>query len=184
MENAPSYTHIVSSYTRTRLSASAQRPWTVTEAIKATTASPIYFSPISLETDKMHKFQDAGFGGFNNPISLASSEWQSIWGEECVGSVISLGTGLQSYLPDPVPKTRVWGPTPSYVRNLCDQVLQERLPGTKRYGDVELNVTYAIRQLARIAADSSLSHQSICVSGASIWSVSSAYALPTPLIVL
>ncbi|KAF8325476.1 acyl transferase/acyl hydrolase/lysophospholipase [Amanita rubescens] len=169
MENAPSYTHIVSSYPRERLSASAQRPWTVTEAIKATTASPIYFSPIrlELETNRMQNFQDAGFGGYNNPISLASSEWQTIWREERVGSVISLGTGLQSYLPNPVPKTRVWGPTPSYVRNLCDQVLQKRLPGTKGYGDVESNLAYAIRQLARIAADSSLSHQSISVSGAS-----------------
>ncbi|KAF8723153.1 hypothetical protein AX14_009514 [Amanita brunnescens Koide BX004] len=159
MEDAPSYTHIVSSYKRQQLSASASRHWTVQEVMRATMASPIYISPLSIKTDTLRQFQDAGFGGFNNPTVLASSEWKKIWPAERIGLVLSFGTGLRDYLPPTLPTTREWNPTPSYVRRLCDEVFRDRLPGLPKHDDIELNVTYAIRHLARMAVDSSLTHQ-------------------------
>jgi hypothetical protein len=178
MEEAPSYTHMISSYTRERVSASAARRWTITDVMKVAIASPIYLTPLSFETDTIRRFQDAGFGGYNNPVALASSARKGIWSKEPIGTVISLGTGLQGYLPNPVPTTRVWGPQPSYVSKLCDQVFREQLPGVHRYGsDCVLNVTHAVRELARMAADSSLHHVQFSEHRASFWSASSACAV-------
>lgn len=177
MEEAPSYTHVISSYTRERLSASAARRWTITDVMKVAIASPIYLSPLSFETDTLRRFQDAGFGGYNNPVALASGARKGIWSKEPIGTVISLGTGLQGYLPTPVPTTRVWGPQPSYVSKLCDQIFRERLPGVHRYADVELNVTYAVRELTRMAADSSLNHVRFSENRSSFWSASSSCAV-------
>lgn len=145
--------------------------------MKATIASPIYLPPLSVETDTTRKFQDAGFGGYNNPVALASDARTGIWPKEPIRTVISLGTGLQGYLPSPLPTTRAWGPKPSYVRNLCDQVFRERLPGVRKYGDSELNVSYAVRQLAWIAADSSLTHQQFFENRTLFWSVISCFTV-------
>ena len=112
---------------------------------------------------------DAGFGGYNNPVILASSESGKIWPGERIGLVVSLGTGLQDYLPKTLPTTREWNPTPRYVRNFSDKVFRDRLPNVRKYDDTELNVTYAIRQLARIAVDSSLSHQQFDAIRTSVW---------------
>jgi hypothetical protein len=156
MEKAPSHTHIISSYKR-QLSAAANRRWTVPEIARTTIASPIYISPQSFRTDKDRLFQDSGFGGYNNPMVLASSEWKKIWPEEHIELVLSLGTGLRDYLPEVLPTTREWHPSPRYARGFCDHVFKQL--GDRRQDDTELNVNYAVRQLARIAADSSLSHQ-------------------------
>src|SRR6266550_8175693 len=124
MENAPSYTHLISSYRR-QLSAAASRHWTVPEIATTTIASPIYISPQTFQTDKLRRFQDAGFGGYNNPMVLASSEWKKIWPEERIGLVLSLGTGLRDYLPTPLPKTREWHPSPQYARKFCDHIFKQ-----------------------------------------------------------
>ena len=177
MENAPSYTHIISSYKRQTLSTSANRHWTVPEVTRTTIASPIYISPQTFKTDKPRRFQDAGFGGYNNPVALASSEWKKIWPDERIELVLSLGTGLQDYLPSPLPKTREWHPKPHYVRKFCDEVF-DRLPGVQTRDDIELNVAYAIRHLSRIAADSSLFHQQFDVKSKLLWSASPVDTVP------
>ena len=169
MEDAPNYTHIISSYDRRSLSASACRHLSVPDLTRATLASPIYISPMSITTDRTHSFLDAGFGGHNNPVILASSEWNKIWPRERIGSVISLGTGLRDYLPETLPMTREWNPTPRYVRSFSDKVFRDRLPSVRKYEDIELNVTCAIRHLARIAVDSSLSHQQFNTGRTSVW---------------
>ncbi|KAK2467671.1 hypothetical protein APHAL10511_000526 [Amanita phalloides] len=162
MEDEPEYpscTHMVSSYKREPLVATATRHWTIPEVTRATIASPIYLSPFSVNTDKIRSFQDAGFGGYNNPIHFASVEWQKIWPNERVGSVISLGTGLRDFLPETLPKSRVWGPVPQYVNKIASEAFEERLSDIQKSTNIETNVKYAIRQLTRIAADSSISHQ-------------------------
>ncbi|KAK2465426.1 hypothetical protein APHAL10511_002780 [Amanita phalloides] len=162
MEDAPeypSYTHIIGSYKRDSLLARAGHYWTVSEVIRATIASPIYLSPISIKTDKIRCFQDAGFCGYNNPIDIASSELENVWPNERIGSVISLGTGLRDFLPENLPKSRAWGPIPSYVSKVSDDVCRERLCNMDKHTEIETNVRYAVRQLARIAADSRISHQ-------------------------
>ncbi|KAK2467598.1 hypothetical protein APHAL10511_000453 [Amanita phalloides] len=171
MEDAPehpSYTHIISSYKRDPLPARAGHYWTVSEVIRATIASPIYLSPISIKTDKIRCFQDAGFGGYNNPIHIASSELENIWPNERIGSVISLGTGLRDFLPENLPKSRAWGPIPSYVSKVSDDVFQERLCNMDKHIEVQTNIRYAVRQLARIAVDSSISHQDFEMKHASL----------------
>ena len=174
MENAPSYTHTISSYKR-QLSASANRYWTVPEIARTTIASPIYISPQTFQTDKLRRFQDAGFGGYNNPILMASSEWKKIWPEERIGLVLSFGTGLRDYLPKALPTTREWHPSPQYARKFCDQVFRQL--DVRKQDDTELNVTYAVRQLARIAADSSLSHQQFEMSRTSFRSDSPIFSI-------
>ena len=79
MERAPSFTHIVGSYKREGVSPSVNRSWTIVEALRATIASPFYISPFLVETDRAHSLLDAGFGGFNNPLELASKEWHKLW---------------------------------------------------------------------------------------------------------
>ena len=169
MGDAPSYTHVIRSYKR-HLSASASRHWTIRETMRATIASPIYLSPLSVKTDRLRQFQDAGFGGYNNPVDLASGEWKKIWPDERrIGLVLSLGTGLRDYLPETLPTTREWNPTPPYVRKFCGDVFRDRLPDLSKHDDNELNVTYAIRQLARMAVDSSLSHRQFEMAQSSTW---------------
>lgn len=177
MEEAPSYTHMISSYTRERVSPSVARRWTITDVMKTAIASPIYLSPLSFETDTIRRFQDAGFGGYNNPVALASGARKGIWSKEPIGTVISLGTGLQGYLPNPAPMTRIWGPQPSYVNQRCDQIFRERLPKVHRYGDCETNVAYAVRELTRMAADSSLYHVQFSERRSSFWSAGSAHTV-------
>ena len=169
MEDAPSYTHIISSYKRQPLPDSAFRNWTVLEVMRATIASPIYIPPLSIKTDRLRQFQDAGFGGYNNPVVLASYEWKKIWPEERIGFVLSLGTGLRDYLPKALPTTSEWNPTPRYLSRFCDDVLRDRLPGVQRNDDIELNITYAVRELICIAADSSLAHQQFQTDCSSFW---------------
>ncbi len=169
MERAPSFTHVLSSYKRDNVAPSVNRSWTIAEALRTTIASPIYISPFPVETDTVRSLQDAGFGGFNNPLDLASKEWQKLWPNERIGTVISLGTGLRDFLPTTVPETREWGPTPRYVNQFVTEVFQKRLPDVHVHDDIQTNVAYAIRQLARIAADSSIVHQEFNINHASLW---------------
>lgn len=158
MEDAPSFTHMIRSYERDRVSHPANHSWTIVEALRATTASPIYMSPLRIETDEVRSFQDAGFCGFNNPLNLVSKEAQKLWPNERIRTIISMGSGLGDLLPPTLLEARKWGPTPRYVRQFVDEVFRKRLPDVYAYDDIKLNVAYAIRQLARIAADSSNVH--------------------------
>lgn len=159
MEDVPSFTHLVSSYEHEGIARSVDRSWPIVEALRATIASPIYISPLRIETDEVRSFQDAGFGGFNNPLELASKEAQTLWPDERIRTVISLGSGLGDFLPPTRPEGRQWGPTPRYVSEFVDEVFRKSLPDVYAHDDIKLNVAYAIRQLARIAADSSNVHQ-------------------------
>jgi hypothetical protein len=168
MERAPSFTHVLNSYKCDSVPRSVDRSWTIVEALRATIASPIYISPFIVEADKLRTLQDAGFGGFNNPLELASKEWQKLWPNERIGTVISLGTGLRDFLPATLPETKEWGPTPRYVNEFVAKVFQKRLPDVHVH-DGQTNVAYAIRQLARIAADSAIVHQEFNMNHASLW---------------
>lgn len=169
MEDAPSCTHIISSHEREGVARSVNRRWTIVEALRATTASPIYIAPLRIETDKVRSFQDAGFGGFNNPLELALKEAQTIWPDERIRAVISLGSGLGDFLPPTRPEGKQWGPTPRYVNEFVDEVFRKRLPDVYAHEDIKLNVAYAIRQLARIAADSGHIHQEFSTNCDPIW---------------
>lgn len=169
MEDAPSFTHLVSSHEREGVACPVNRSWTIVEALRATMASPIYISPLCIETDEAHRFQDAGFGGFNNPLELASKEAQMLWPDERIKTVVSLGSGLGDFLPPTRPEGRQWGPTPQYVGEFVDEVIRKRLPDVYAHDIVRLNVAYAIRQLARIAADSSNVHQEFGTNYDPIW---------------
>ena len=65
--------------------------------MRATIASPIYISPLSVKPDRLRQIQDAGFGGYNNPVDLTSNKWGGILPKEWrIGLVLSLGTSLLS----------------------------------------------------------------------------------------
>jgi hypothetical protein len=173
MEDAPDYpscTHILRSYTLPKHK-NVSRHWTIPEVVIGAMASPLYCSPLTVKADKERSFQDAGFGGYNNPIDVALKEYQSNWPHDRIETVVSLGTGLRGFLPDPPPQSRDWAPIPPYVRNLCKKLYQEKLPNARNDEDVDLNITYAIRELARIAADSSVAHHEFEEEHATYWSV-------------
>lgn len=169
MERAPSFTYVLGSYKLDSVPRSVDRSWTIVEALRATIASPTYISPFLVQTDKARSLQDAGFGGFNNPLELASKEWQKLWPNERIGTVISLGTGLRDFLPATLPESREWGPTPRNVNQFVAKVFQKRLPDVHVHDIPKTNVAYATRQLARIAADSSIVHKEFSTNHVSLW---------------
>ncbi|KAG6373271.1 acyl transferase/acyl hydrolase/lysophospholipase [Boletus reticuloceps] len=71
-------------------------PWTIREAARATSATPMYFAPLEIGSQA---FQDAAASGFNNPTLEVLAEAALRWSrEEPEFVVISLGTGLTSLL--------------------------------------------------------------------------------------
>ncbi|KAF8433701.1 acyl transferase/acyl hydrolase/lysophospholipase [Boletus edulis BED1] len=71
-------------------------PWTIREAVRATSATPMYFTPLEIG---LQAFQDAAASGFNNPTLEVLAEAALRWPrEDPEFVVISLGTGLTSLL--------------------------------------------------------------------------------------
>lgn len=65
----------------------------VWEAVRATSAAPLFFEPITLKASQA-TFVDGGIRA-NNPIDFLMSEARSLWPDREVGCVISLGTGIK-----------------------------------------------------------------------------------------
>jgi len=79
-------------------SAPTDYSWTVRQAARATSAAPLYFAPLAIDSQV---FQDAGASGFNNPASEALQEAELLWStKKHEFMLFSLGTGLASLLPD------------------------------------------------------------------------------------
>jgi hypothetical protein len=169
-DDFPSSTHWLYSYAQPKHE-NVNRPWTIPEVVIGTMASPLYCSQLSVKGDKDRSFQDGGFGGYNNPIQVVLDEYQSKWPGNRIETVVSLGTGLRGFLPDPPPRSSVWGPVPSYVEDLCQKVFHEKLPAMRKDEDVNENIEHAITALARIAADSSVAHYEFEEKHATYWSV-------------
>jgi hypothetical protein len=84
--------------------------WSILDAALATSAAPSYFPPLQITSPSgTFSFQDAGAGGFNNPVAYAVTEaaWVTSWSEsdKPIAVLVSLGTGLlpgQGDHPQPV----------------------------------------------------------------------------------
>lgn len=63
------------------------------EALRATSAAPLFFEPITLEASKA-TFVDGGVRA-NNPIDQLASEARQLWPERSIGCLVSLGTGVK-----------------------------------------------------------------------------------------
>ena len=63
----------------------------VWEAVRATSAAPLFFEPVTLKTSRA-TFVDGGVRA-NNPIFEVASEAGRIWPGREIGSLVSLGTG-------------------------------------------------------------------------------------------
>ena len=68
------------------------------EAVRATSAAPGFFEPITLRGVNAPTFVDGGLRA-NNPIELMISESQSVWSDPLYGCVISIGTGIVPLKP-------------------------------------------------------------------------------------
>lgn len=66
----------------------------VWEAVRATSAAPLFFEPVTLESSKT-TFIDGGIRA-NNPIDQISSEAERIWPGREIGCLVSIGTGITS----------------------------------------------------------------------------------------
>jgi hypothetical protein len=73
--------------------------------MRATTAAPMYFTPLEIKDNTGYKytFQDAGVSGFSNPSALALDEAEKLFQDDEV-VLVSLGTGLSTLLADDGPK--------------------------------------------------------------------------------
>jgi predicted acylesterase/phospholipase RssA len=65
----------------------------VWEAVRATSAAPLFFEPMTLQASQA-TFVDGGIRA-NNPIDYLMSEARSLWPDREVGCVVSLGTGVK-----------------------------------------------------------------------------------------
>lgn len=63
---------------------------TIWQAIRATTAAPMYFEPLIL---RGVGFLDAAAGGFNDPGLVVQSQAAKIWPDRKIDVFLSLGTG-------------------------------------------------------------------------------------------
>lgn len=67
------------------------------EAVRATSAAPLFFEPITLESSKA-TFVDGGVRA-NNPIDQISSEAERLWPDRKIGCLVSIGTGVTTTKP-------------------------------------------------------------------------------------
>ena len=64
------------------------------EAVRATSAAPLFFEPITLKASKA-SFVDGGVR-VNNPIEQISHEAELIWPGRSIGCLLSIGTGVMT----------------------------------------------------------------------------------------
>lgn len=65
---------------------------TLTEALRATTAAPLYFEPITFKSSGV-TFVDGGIR-VNNPIDEVKNEAVNLWPDRAIGCLVSIGTGV------------------------------------------------------------------------------------------
>ena len=65
----------------------------VWEAVRATSAAPLFFESITLEASKA-TFVDGGVRA-NNPIDQLTGEARQLWPDRNIGCLVSLGTGVK-----------------------------------------------------------------------------------------
>ena len=63
------------------------------EAVRATSAAPLFFEPVTFETSKA-TFVDGGVRA-NNPVDRVTSEARRLWPHRSIGCLVSLGTGVK-----------------------------------------------------------------------------------------
>lgn len=85
--------------------ATSQR-WSIASAALATSAAPSYFAPFKVDN---LLFQDAGAGGFNNPVAAAVAEagWIIPWSKKSIAAIVSIGTGLTSPTANLYPPVKI-----------------------------------------------------------------------------
>lgn len=66
---------------------------TIWEAVRATSAAPLFFEPVTLEASKA-TFVDGAVRA-NNPVDQVTSEARRLWPDRSVGCLVSLGTGVK-----------------------------------------------------------------------------------------
>ncbi|KAH7903485.1 acyl transferase/acyl hydrolase/lysophospholipase, partial [Hygrophoropsis aurantiaca] len=117
--------------------------WTIRQAARATSATPLYFAPLQLDSQA---FQDAGASGFNNPTMEAKLLWPDA---EFV--VVSLGAGLASLLP----KNSTSGADLSLGKALLAKEIQEKW---KNITAAPHRLEQVAEQLMKAATDTELRH--------------------------
>ncbi|KAF8549347.1 FabD/lysophospholipase-like protein [Imleria badia] len=125
-------------------SAPPNHSWTIRQAARATSATPMYFSPLQIDSQE---FQDAAASGFNNPTMEALREAELRWPLDTHEFVmISLGTGLGSLLHN----------------NLGNEEVASRLQ--EKFGKgvpIKISFEQISKQLWTVANDTELTHTDV-----------------------
>ena len=76
--------------------------WLLREAIIASTATPHFYAPLSIESSgNTYKFQDAGLSGWSNPAGIAWDEAKFVFANRRINILLSMGNGLPNIVgPD------------------------------------------------------------------------------------
>lgn len=92
VSTAAAHTELLRSYKTKRL---GHRNYDcfIWEAVRATSAAPLFFEPITLQASKA-TFVDGAIR-VNNPIDQITSEARSLWPNRSIGCLVSLGTGVK-----------------------------------------------------------------------------------------
>src|SRR6266550_2630861 len=99
---------LIRSYPCTATSVPYGHRWTVWEALRATSATPVYLTPFTLQG---HKFSDASTAGCANPSLVLLDEIDNLveYKGRHFECVVSIGTGLKGLIvrmPPVVPRPR------------------------------------------------------------------------------
>lgn len=131
--------------------------WSVYEALRATSASPIYMPPAFIK--EKYSFRDAGFSGFNNPTELALKEAGKLWPNAKIGLVLSLGTGYGSLLPKSLDE--YWSVTDQYASRFVNEIITKLDASRLSSNATRTNALDIVKQLITIVADSKIVHDRV-----------------------
>jgi predicted acylesterase/phospholipase RssA len=101
------------------------------EAVRATSAAPLFFDPIYIGPEDDRKEYVDGGVGCNNPCKQLYQEAQQIWPNRKIGCIISLGTGMPRVLSMDNPTLRnSWWPKPwldtlTRIATLCEKTHED-----------------------------------------------------------
>ncbi|KAF8547904.1 FabD/lysophospholipase-like protein [Imleria badia] len=134
--------------------------WTIFEAARGTCATPLYLSPLKIQSGHAtFTFQDAGYSGLNNPAKAATDEAEKIFGVDATITLVSLGTGLRSLVDGGQHRTRT---NEEVEDGHVDRFAQRILANVGELGRSIQNAPQVAKRVAKqlleVATDTEISH--------------------------
>ncbi|KAF9058508.1 hypothetical protein BDP27DRAFT_1303651 [Rhodocollybia butyracea] len=132
--------------------------WKIVEAARTTSAAPMYFAPVLVNTQV---FQDAGGSGFNNPTSEAIKKLKCSGAgkskDEVELVVLSLGTGLASLTVEHFDDQRFENPDDSRLKNVVNKLRSK----VKNIATAKERLEQIAKQFVQVATVTERTHDDV-----------------------